>query len=302
MSKRLIMENGEKRIIEKKTFKQLFENKKIVRLCGTHNAIISSLAEEAGFEGVWLSSFEAHASCRLPDADILSISEYADMINKISDRISIPILVDGDCGGGGPINTMRMVREYEKNGAAGICIEDNKYPKRCSFYDTKIRELENPKFHSAKIRAACDNRINEDFLIVARTEALIVGKSVSEAIDRSYQYVDAGADAILIHHKGENADKIFEFSFKFKKDIPLICVPTIYNSVTEKELIENKFKIVIYANCAIRGIVKKIQEIFKKIIDNETLSSVNDEIVPLSEIFRIVAVEELYKNEKKYIQ
>jgi len=300
MEKRLIINNDKKEIITKNSFQEILKNNKITRLCGVHNALISMLAQEAGFDGLWLSSFEAHASCRLPDADILSIPDYSDIINKISDRVSIPILVDGDCGGGSPINTIRMVREYEKNGAFGICIEDNIYPKRCSFYDTEKRILENPKKHSAKIRAACDNRLNETFLVVARIESLIVGESVKSAVERANIYIDAGADAILIHHKGENPTPIFDFSSKLKKDIPLVCVPTTYNTVSEQDLIDNGFKIVIYANCSIRAIVKTLQNIFKTIIDKQTLSSVVDDISPMSEIFRLVAVEDFYNNEKKY--
>ncbi len=300
MNKRLIFDNGKKRIVDKKTFNNLFNKKEIVRLCGVHNALMSSIVEEAGFEGVWLSSFEYHASARLPDADILTISDYSQIINKICDRITIPLLVDGDAGGGSPINTIRMVREYEKNGASGLCIEDNKYPKRCSFYGQAKRELENPKVHAAKIRAACDNRINDDFLVVARTEALIVGLSMQEAIDRANIYKEAGVDAILIHHKGKDCSPVFEFSKLFGNDIPLVCVPTTYNTVTEKELIDNGFKMVIYANYGIRGIVKALKKVFSLISEKKTLSAANEEVVPMSEIFRLVAVEELYSNEEKY--
>jgi len=299
-NKRLIIDNGERKIIRKNDFKQLLVNKKIVKVCGVHNALMGTLAEEAGFDGVWLSSFEVHASCRLPDADILSISDYSNISNKISDRICIPLLVDGDAGGGSPINTIRMVREYEKNGAIGICIEDNKYPKRCSFYNGSKRELEDPKIHSMKIKAAIENRIDENFLIIARTESLIVGNSVEDAVYRANLYADSGAEAILIHHKGETPDPIFEFSKKFKNRLPLVSVPTTYNFVTEKQLIENGFNMVIYANYGIRAIVKTLQKVFKNIFDNERLSCANDEVVPMSEIFRIISVEELNFNEKRY--
>ena len=116
MDKRLTISEGKRKIISKSSFKDLFSEKEIVRLCGVHNALIATIAEESGFEGVWLSSFEAHASCRLPDADILTVSDYSHMSNQITDRISIPMLIDGDAGGGSPINTIRMVREYEKMG------------------------------------------------------------------------------------------------------------------------------------------------------------------------------------------
>ncbi len=300
MSKRLIIDEGCRRVISKCNFKELFDRDGIVRLCGVHNAMIAFLAEEAGFEGVWLSSFEAHASCRLPDADILTISDYSQMSNKITDRISIPMLIDGDAGGGSPINTIRMVREYEKNGAAGVCIEDNKYPKRCSFYDGVRREIEDPKIHSSKIRAACDNRIDDSFLIIARTEALIAGHPVEDAIYRANCYADAGADAILIHHKGSTPYDIFSFSEKFKGRLPLVCVPTTYNMVTEQQLIDNGFKMVIYANYGIRSIIKTLRKVFGLIGNSGTLSSANDEVISLAEIFDIVGVKDLNENEKRY--
>lgn len=300
MNKRLVLKEGKRNIIVKKNFKQLLLEKDMVKICGVHNAMLAFIAEEAGFDGAWLSSFEAHASCRFPDADILTVSDYADMSNKISDRIIIPLLIDGDAGGGSPFNTMRMVREYEKAGAAGICIEDNKYPKRCSFYDSFKRELEDPKVHALKIQAAIENRIEDDFLVIARTESLIVGNPVEDAVYRANTYADAGAEAILIHHKGTTPDIIFEFSEKFKNRLPLVSVPTTYNSVTEKQLIDNGFNMVIYANYGIRAIVETVQKVFKKIVDSGTLSSANDDVVPMSEIFRLVAVDDLKANEKRY--
>ena len=120
MDKRLIIDQGNRTFVNRTDFKSLFKTGKMVRLCGACNALAATIIEEAGFEGIWLSSFESHATCRLPDADILTVSDYSEFCNKISDRISIPILVDGDAGGGSPINTTRMVREYEKNGAYGI--------------------------------------------------------------------------------------------------------------------------------------------------------------------------------------
>ena len=300
MDKRLIIDNSCRVIVERKSLKSLISKNELVRLFGSNNAIIATLVEEAGFEGVWLSSFEAHASCRLPDADLLTVSDYSNMCSKIFDRVSIPILMDGDAGGGSPINTIRMVREYEKNGAFGICIEDNKYPKRCSFYSGVKRELEDPRYHAMKIKAAKDNVIKDDFMIVARTESLIVGNSIKDAIDRSNIYIDHGADAILIHHKGDTPDKIFEFSDKFNHKVPLICVPTSYNQVTEKQLIDNGFSVVIYANYGIRAAVKAVSEILKTVAESGTLSSANDRVVSMEEIFRLICVDELKKNEVKY--
>ena len=141
-----------------KTIKGLLQNKEKVSLvCGASNAMIAKLAENAGFDGVWLSSFEMHAWNRFPDASILNVADYADAISKIADRVSVPILVDSDEGGPSAINTIRMAREYSKAGAWGMCIEDNPSPKRCSFYGMK-KELEKTSITVGKVKAAVEKK------------------------------------------------------------------------------------------------------------------------------------------------
>ena len=298
MNTRLIVDKEGKKLVHKRSIGEMIERGKLVRLCGVHNTISASLAEEAGFEGVWLSSFESHAVCRLPDADILTVSDYAYQCDQITDRISVPLVVDGDAGGGSPINTIRMVREYQKNGSSGICIEDNIYPKRCSFYDGD-RQIEEPARHAAKIRAICDNRLSDDFFVIARTEALIAGHAVEDAVARCNMYAMAGADAVLVHHKGKELGPVAEFCEQFRAR-PIVVVPTTYNQVTEQELRDLGVSMVIYANYGVRSAVKAMQETFKKIAEGGTLSAGNDCVVPMSEIFRLVGVDDLQANEQKY--
>src|SRR5262249_17731056 len=154
----------------------------------------------AGADGLWISSFEVHTAARLPDADILGTQDYVNVISQISDRVNIPILVDGDAGGGNAINTIRIVRADEKAGAARLCLEDNPYPKRCSFYEGMQDHLEQESTFVGKILAAVEQRTNPDFVLVARTEALNKGFGVDLALERCKAYAAAGADAILIHH------------------------------------------------------------------------------------------------------
>src|SRR5439155_8131671 len=104
---------------------------------------------------------------------------------KIVDRVQIPVLVDGNAGGGNAINTIRLVREFEKAGALGMCIEDNPFPKRCSFYDGMQEELERASTFSGKILAAIEKRLNDEFAVIARTEALNKGLGLDVALERS---------------------------------------------------------------------------------------------------------------------
>ena len=296
--KRVIVENGKRKTITKPTFKKLWGGDKITRLVGVHDALMSQIVQDAGFEGLWLSSFELHASARLPDADILTVKDYADAISKIADRVNIPILVDGDCGGGSPINTIRMVREYDKAGASGICLEDAQYPKRCALYDRKVR-LASPSQHAQKIRAAKENRINRDFVVVARVEALIAGATVATAVARAKAYIDAGADAILIHCKDKEPDRVFEAASHITC-VPVVVVPTMYPDVTERELYAEGIRCVIYANCGIRAQVCIMEVIMKRLAFSRGLYSLHDHIVPLQEIYDLVGVKDLNENERRY--
>jgi len=278
--------------------KSLLREKKL-RIVGCHNALGANLIERAGFEGLWLSSFELHASANLPDADILTISDYADATNKICDRVDIPLIVDGDAGGGSPINTIRMTREYEKNGAMGLCIEDNVYPKRCSFYEGVHRELEPVKSFCGKIKAACDSKKGSEFIVVARTETLIQGRPLSEAIDRCSAYVEAGADAVLIHDKrGEATQEVLGFGRRFDK-APIFCVPTKYGSIAEETLYNSNISAIIYANVLLRTTIEGMEHSLNELIRNKKLDGVT-EMCDLDHVYDIIALEKLRINEGKY--
>ena len=198
-----------------KTIKDLLNDNTTTSVaCGAANAMLAKLAENAGFDAVWISSFEMHAWNRLPDASILNSTDYADAIGKVADRVNIPILVDSDEGGPSAINTIRMAREYSKVGAMGMCIEDNPSPKRCSFYGMK-KQLEKPEITIGKIRAAIEKNNKPEFAVLARTEALIQGHGHEVALERAKMYTDAGCDGFLIHSKSKTPDEVMIFAEKY---------------------------------------------------------------------------------------
>mgnify|MGYP003148945184 FL=1 len=286
-----------------KSIKQLLNNRsKTDIVIGANNAMIAEIALRAGYDGVWVSSFESHAWNLLPDANILNTADYFDTISKISDRISIPILVDADEGGPSSINTIRMVREYEKAGASAMCFEDNPSPKRCSFYGMK-QSLETPELMCGKIRAAVENRKNQNFAIITRTESLIQGHGQDVAMERARMYNDAGCDAFLIHSKSKSPDEVLKFADAYHKEglrAPLVCVPTTYNTVSIDTLSDAGFSLVIYANYSVRAAVKSIEEIFTKMIKNRTLSAANEDIVEMEKIFDLIRVDTLKANQERY--
>lgn len=286
-----------------KTIKELLNNKDEVNLiCGASNALIAKLAENAGFDGVWLSSFEMHAWNRFPDASILNVADYADAINKISDRINIPILVDADEGGPSAINTIRMAREYSKAGAWGMCVEDNPSPKRCSFYGMK-KELEKTATTVGKIKAALEKSNKKDFAVIARTEALIQNRGIPVALERARAYTDAGCDGFLIHNKNKTPEEVMRFCDAYHKEnltTPLVIVPTTYNQMTTKEMENCGISLAIYANYSVRAAVKVMETMFGEIINKNSLSGGNEHVVPMTKIFELIGVDEMKENQEKY--
>jgi phosphoenolpyruvate phosphomutase len=271
---------------------------------GVHNALGAKIAEEAGADGLWVSSFEVHAAARLPDADILGTQDYVSVVQQIVDRVSIPVLVDGNAGGGNAINTIRLVREFEKAGAGGICIEDNPYPKRCSFYEGMQDELEQASTFRGKIQAAVEKRLGPEFCVIARTEALNKGLGLGTALDRGKEYVAAGAEAVLIHHKGKDPEPVLEFAEHWyaTETIPLVCVPTTYKTVTYERLNNAGFKLIIFANYGVRSIVRALQETFTAVMAHKHLADGDDYVVSMDEIFRLIYLDELRENEERYVR
>jgi len=285
-----------------KSIKSLLETSGTSLICGASNALIAKMVEEAGFDGIWLSSFEMHAWNRLPDASILNVADYADAINKISDRVNIPILVDSDEGGPSAINTIRMAREYSKAGAWGMCIEDNPSPKRCSFYGMKA-ELEKPQIMMGKLRAAIEKNDKDDFAVIARTESLIQKHGYAVALERAKMYTDTGVDGFLIHSKSKTPDEVLKFADLYHAaglTTPLVCVPTTYNQVSKQELEDAGFKLAIYANYSVRATIKVLQSMFKKMIEEGSLSAGNSDIVEMEKVFDLIWVNELKENQEKY--
>lgn len=283
-----------------KKLKEILQEKSLA--CGVHNALTAKIAEDAKFDALWLSSFELHATNRLPDADILSYSDYSDAINKISDRVNIPLLVDGDAGGGSSINTIRMIREYEKNGASGICIEDNEFPKRCSFYGI-ASELENEQKFIGKLKAALDSRKSEDFTVIARTESFILNKGIDVALERTLKYVETGIDGLLIHSKIKTSEEIELFSKKyseFEKKVPLVCVPTTYNSTPFEKIWNNGYNLIIVANYGIRSVLKNVKDTFDKIMTNKSMDESLFNISSMNDIYEVIALQDLKQNIEKY--
>jgi phosphoenolpyruvate phosphomutase len=273
----------------------------IVLAAGAHDALSAKLAEEAGFDAIWASGFGISAVQALPDANILTLTETLEAVRRIVDAVDIPVIADCDNGYGNAINVMRTAAEFERAGAAGICIEDNEFPKRCSFYAGVRRELVPVGEHARKIQAATSARRDASFLVIARTEALIAGLGLDEALLRARAYADAGADAVLVHSKSRDFRELQAFSGKWDKPVPLVAVPTTYPEVTVEELEQAGFSLAIFANQALRAAIVAMRDTLREIRREGRVSTVESRIAPLEEVYALVGVPELKSNEQRFL-
>lgn len=270
-------------------------------LAGAHSGLSARLVEEAGFDGVWASGFEISAARGIPDANILTMAEVLESAAQIAQATSLPVIADCDNGFGNAINVIRTVKDYEREGIAGVCIEDNIFPKRCSFYAGVRRELASVEEHAGKVRAALDARRSDDFLIIARTEALIAGWGLDEALRRAEAYADAGADALLIHSKADTHAELEAFSARWDRPTPLVAVPTIYKD-TEADVLDSLgYKLIIFANHALRSSVKAMQETLAELKRARRPAAVEDRVVPLAEVYRLVGVAAMKEQERRFL-
>ncbi len=282
--------------------RELMRRPGIIKTVGAHDALSAKLIEEAGFDAIWASGFGISASLKcIPDGSFLTMTEQLEVTKNIVEAVGIPVIADCDTGFGNALNVMRTVQEYEKAGIAGICIEDNVFPKRCSFYVGVRRELVSIDEHAGKVRAAKSAQAAPDFVVIARTEALIAGWGQDEALKRAKAYADAGADAVLIHSKSPTFDELRAVSQKWSGRVPLVVVPTIFGSVTADELERHGFKIVIFANQVIRTSIRATRDTLDVLKREGRAEAVADRMVSLQEVYDLVGVTKLEEDERKFL-
>ncbi len=282
--------------------RRLLQRPGIIKAVGAHDALSAKLIERAGFDAIWASGFAISASLKcLPDASFITSTEQLEVERNMAEAVSIPIIADCDTGYGNALNVMRTVTDRERAGVAAICIEDNVYPKRCSFYPGVRRELVPIEEHCGKIKAAKAAQTVSDFVVIARTEALIAGWGRDEALKRAEAYAEAGADAVLIHSKSPTFDELKAVAKAWSGRVPLVVVPTIFDQVTTAELEDAGFKIVIYANQLVRASIKAMQDALDLIKRDTRPGSVNDRIVALEDVYDIVGVPRMEEDERRFL-
>lgn len=297
--------------------KELIQSGRLIRGMEVHNALsaliindlkikpnLSGSEKSREFDFFWESSLTDSASKGHPDIEIVSFDSRLKTIQEILDVTDKPMIVDGDTGG--DIHHFEyLIPRLERAGVSAIIIEDKVFPKRNSLEEGTNQDQEDPDKFSEKIKTGKKIQNSEDFMIIARIESLIAGKSVADALKRAEKYLAAGVDGIMIHSKSSSADEIFQFSEQYKFICnrlniykPLVCVPTTYNSTYETELEKKGFQMAIYGNHMLRAAYKAMENVGKLILENGRSLEAEPHLISIKEIFEKVGFLDIKEKDK----
>ena len=286
--------------IRMKMLRRLIQAKPIVRILESHSGLTGLIAENIKvnldgklkeFDGMWSSSLTDSTSKGKPDIEAVDITTRLHGLNDTFECTTKPFIYDGDTGGKIE-HFVFTVRTLERHGVSAVIIEDKKGLKKNSLFGTAVPQTQATiDEFSAKIKAGKNAQVTEDFMIIARLESLILGHDVDHALERAYAYIDAGADAVMIHSKEKTGEDIKEFCLRFRsvdQNTPIVVVPSTYNHVTEDEFITWGVNVVIYANHMLRASYPAMVEVAKSILIKGRSSDVNDKCMPIKEILELI--------------
>ena len=279
-------------------FKQLIEAPEILVMPAIHDTLSAVLIEKAGFAAAAVGGYSTTATLLgKPDMSWLTQTEMADQVARVADAVSIPILADGDTGHGGFLNVQRTVKLMERAGAGAIFIEDQLFPKRCGHMEGK--QVIPAEEMVGKIKAALDARIDPDFMITARTDALAT-HGLDEALRRAALYREAGADMIFVE-----APTTVEQMRRITREID---APTMANNVdggktpllSAGELEEIGYATVAFAVSCTYAVTHALQRMLKILKETGTTEGFHDQMLDFETFNELMGLSELRKKEAGY--
>ncbi len=284
----------------RKRLRQLLQIRPIVKAMEVHNGLTGLIVEKTiveheneldQFDAMWISSLCDSIAKGKPDIELVDMTSRFRTIDDVMEVTTKPIIFDGDTGGQIE-HFVYTVRSLERMGVSAVIIEDKTGLKKNSLFGTDVVQTQDSIEHfSEKIRAGKKIQLTDDFMIIARIESLILEQGMKDALLRAEAFVEAGADAIMIHSRRKEPDEILEFCDKFRsKDTttPLVVVPSSFNTVTEEELCSHGVNIVIYANQLTRSAFPAMKKTAKDILRYHRAKEVDDRLLPIKDILTLI--------------
>ena len=290
--------------LRRKSLRRLLEVKPVVRILEVHNGLTGLIVEKTSietedgtreFDGMWESSLTDSTSKGKPDNSSVDVSSRVHTIEQILEVTTKPMIVDAD-NGGLPEHFRLTVKTLERLGVSAVIIEDKVGPKRNSLFGAEAgQKQDSVEEFSEKISTGKRAQVTEDFMVIARIESLILQMGMEDALMRAAAYVEAGSDAIMIHSKEKKPDEVLEFCKKFKADfpeVPIVVVPSTYDTVSEEELQAVGVNIVIFANHLLRSAYPSMEKTAKLLLQHRRAFEVRDYCQPIKEIISMIPVED----------
>ncbi|KAJ9470155.1 Phosphoenolpyruvate phosphomutase [Diplonema papillatum] len=279
------------------TLKKKIQEKGFVRAMEAHSGLSGLIVEHARgengekFDALWSSSLTSSTIMGKPDIETVDTTSRVRICDEILEVTSLPMIYDGDTGGLPEIFHF-TVKTLERIGVSACIIEDKTGLKQNSLFGVdRKQQLADIDEFSAKIARGKAAQVTDDFLIFARLEALIAGYGHDEAMKRAEAYLDAGADGVMIHSKNKDPEEIFRFLEAHNK-LPnrkmVVVVPTTYNTVPEKELVERGANIVIHANQLVRAAYPAMNDVAKSILTNGRSKETDSKILSVKDILTMI--------------
>jgi phosphoenolpyruvate phosphomutase len=243
------------------------------------------------FDGMWLSSLTDSTAKGRPDIEAVDVSSRVRTVNDIVEVTTKPIVYDGDTGGK-PEHFVFTVKTLERLGVSAVIIEDKVGLKRNSLFGTgAAQEQDSIESFCHRIGVGKKAQVGSDFMIIARIESLILGRGMEDALARAEAYIGSGADGIMIHSCQQAPDEILEFATRFDalpKRVPLVVVPSTYNSVYEHELQAAGVNVVIYANHLLRSAYPAMVSAARSILEHGRSLETDGALMPISEVLNLI--------------
>lgn len=267
---------------------------------GVFDALTGLIAQQSGAKALYLSGASiAYTRFGRPDIGLVSMSEVADTIAVLRDRVHLPIIVDADNGFGNALNVQRTTRVFERMGANALQLEDQTLPKRCGHLDGKT--LISSEEMSGKVRAACDARVSDETLIIARTDAIAV-EGFDSALDRAEAYVEAGADLLFVEapQTGEQMQAITD---RFRSRLPLVAnmVEGGKTPVSDASELESLgFGLVIFPGGVVRAMAATAVDYYQNLVASGSNAAFRNRMFDFSGLNEVIGTNDMLKAGKDY--
>ena len=283
-----------------KSLRRLLEAKPLVRFLEVHHGLSGLIVENAEtmqndqmrrFDGMWSSSLTDSTAKGKPDIEAVDLTSRLNVVNEIFEVTTKPMIFDGDTGGKTE-HFAFLVRSLERTGVSAVIIEDKTGLKKNSLFGNEVPQTQDSvESFCDKINTGKKAQIAGDFMVIARIESLILDRGMDDALRRADAYVKAGADGLMIHSRKKEKDEVFEFCAKrspIAREVPLVVVPTSYDTVTEEELADAGVNVCIYANHLLRSSYPAMMKTALSILKHSRARESGEHTLSINEILELI--------------